>query len=76
MPKRPWNKLKHDHTIEAEKRYRSWLKKHRAPVDLDEMERLETEDWVNDIKRREYEKSEAYQKGKELAEKFKNKTGK
>lgn len=72
MTKKHWNKLKSDLTIEAEKRNRNKLKKQRKPVDLDEMERLETEDWIGDIERREYEKSEKYLKGKELAEKYKN----
>ena len=72
MPKRHWNKLKNDLTIEAERRHRSKLKKQRKPVDLDEMERLETEDWIGDLRKKEYERSEAYQKGKDLAEKYKS----
>lgn len=72
MPKRRWNKLKNDLTIETERRHRSKLKKQRKPVDLDEMERIETEDWIGDLRKKEYEKSEEYKKGKDLAEKYKS----
>jgi hypothetical protein len=34
------------------------------------MEALETADWVGDIKRREYKKSDKYLQGKELAERY------
>jgi len=43
--------------------------KRRKPT-LDEMEAIETADWVGDIKRREYKKSDKYRQGKELAEKY------
>jgi hypothetical protein len=45
-------------------------KQKRRPPTLDEMEALETADWVGDIKRREYKKSDKYLQGKELAERY------
>lgn len=38
--------------------------------DLDELEAVETADWVADCERREYRKSEAYLQRKKLAERF------
>lgn len=50
-------------------------KKNKKPkIDLDEMERLETEDWANDVRRREYRKSPKWKIGFELLRKFKKKT--
>lgn len=44
------------------------MKKKRP--NLDKLEQLETEDWVNDRRRREWKKSPDYKARKELADKF------
>ena len=49
------------------------MKKKKPKIDLDKMEELETQDWVDDKKRREYKKSEEYKKKQELLEKYKKK---
>ena len=48
-------------------------KKKNTKANLDELERLECEDWAEDKRRREWKKSEDYQKREKLAEKFKEK---
>jgi len=39
-------------------------------LSLDELERLETEDWIGDIRRREWKKSQKYQEGLKLLERY------